>query len=298
MYSYNSSTPIGDWSKCTRCRLHSTRGHVTTRRSGLANTTITFLRIDSPPFSQEQRHVCYQSLSGIHPNNPSLDGSPRKPQQELLQTIRPPQSPIGHTNGDDRVPPTENNSSERPTGTPSNTNREHDPCSQTSSIQDHIPRIPFILFILPKPTALNRLFQAILKEASSPHPNYKFLPPISASPNPYPEHLYHQYEPKPFFFTVTSLVSCLPIHTPETTPKVKIHGLERDPVPAEIQLCQPHINELLSSYNYTNIITFGDLTLSQYPKSVNLPDLEKLENQNYLLLPIIKAGYKLRCSLT
>ena len=88
------------------------------------------------------------------------------------------------------------------------------------------------------------------------------------------------------------------MHNANTTQNSKLWGKLRKPVPAEIQLCTPHITELLAAQNYTHIACFGKdvlahcKTLTKRP-ILELPDLTKLADQDYLLLPIIKAGRKL-----
>lgn len=89
---------------------------------------------------------------------------------------------------------------------------------------------------------------------------------------------------------------------------MSLHGHIRKPEEAEINLCSPHIVELLQAYSYSHVVCLGEETEKHYnlirksiphlPGCLRLPDTDSLNKLDYLLLPIIKAGQLLRWKLT
>ncbi len=65
------------------------------------------------------------------------------------------------------------------------------------------------------------------------------------------------YAQTSFVATITNLVCCRPIHTPDTTPKMKLWNKDRIPESSEIELCNPHIRELLAFYRPSKMLCLG-----------------------------------------
>lgn len=182
--------------------------------------------------------------------------------------------------------------------------------TQALHLNKHQPTPPFILFIGEAPGQSEDMqgqpfvgssyqpLTNIMYECCQPHPNYWYLRPE------YPAHLHRQYQPIGFFFTITNTVCCRPIHTPDTTANPKLHGNNRPPTDAEQSLCEPHLLELLSTYNYTHIVCLGEIAEARYTSISkqfrhNLPHVHLKHpawflRQDYQLLDIIKAGKALR----
>lgn len=233
MSAYHSTTPCGDWTNCTKCRLHSTRRTVITRRSGvIRNGVIEHLTLDPRynPLPTDFRSIPHVLLIGEAPGQ----------------------------------------------------------------LEDMLG----LAFWGPAGNILDK----VLIECSRAHPGYKHIPSCF-----HKEHvatcsycqLRKKYGPTNFYFTITNTVGCRPIHTPETTEVVKLHGRNRQPTDSEINLCKPHIKELFQ-VPITHVVCLGEIANKTYGSlGMPLPALHLFHpafivRLDYVLLPIIEEADKLR----
>lgn len=61
-----------------------------------------------------------------------------------------------------------------------------------------------------------------------------------------------------FTYILTNRLCCRPIHTAETATKIAKLGTNRTPSPQEIASCEPHINHLITEYNFNGLLLLGE----------------------------------------
>jgi len=90
-----------------------------------------------------------------------------------------------------------------------------------------------------------------------------------------------------YSWTVTNIVCCRPEEN-------------RQPVKAEIELCRPHIDELVTTTKPTGIVYLGLVAKKNYPQKLHkLPCLSllhpaKILREEFKLLPVLKEARKLQ----
>ena len=179
MHSYNSSTPLRDWSGCKQCRLHSTRRNVVVRRSGfIFNGDITPLRIDTSPFNKEQRNDFLQTQQEVVTQ--ILSYYPQTPPQENTKT----QADFHPT----KYGPDPTQSGYRESIRSAHTTRPDTRSPTSAPTSTPIPSFSYVLFIGEAPGQSEDMqgepfvgpsygpLTAIMREATRPHPNYWRLP--------------------------------------------------------------------------------------------------------------------------
>lgn len=143
----------------------------------------------------------------------------------------------------------------------------------------------------------------ILIECSNPHPIWKLIPACAHKHNSECEHcqLREKHGPTNFNFTITNTVCCRPTHTEETTPIVRLHGRNRQPTEAEINLCKSHITELFQNpFPITHVVCLGEVanttynTLNRPEPALHLLHPAYIARQDYTQLTIIKQAESLR----